>query len=84
MFDFVVYHAFFVNYFVHKLADFVVWTLLAVEEKAKITKILSSGGTSKRKGPNQMTKSNDKTHQTHGQLSDSFSNVEIGGLNLVL
>ena len=42
---------------------------------------------SKRKVPNQMAKSNDKTHQMNRQLPDlvqAFSNVENGGLNLIL
>ena len=38
-------------------------------KKSKITKILNSEKNSKCKIPNQMTKSNDKTHQTNGQLS---------------
>ena len=58
--------------------------------KGKITKILNSEKNSKRKVPNQMAKSNDKTHQTNGQqlsysrLRTAFSNVENGGLNLFL
>ena len=35
--------------------------------KKKFTKILNSEENSKRKVPNQMAKSNDKTHQPNGQ-----------------
>ena len=35
--------------------------------KCKITKILNSEDNTKQKFPNQMAKSNDKTHQTNGQ-----------------
>ena len=37
------------------------------KEKSKITKLLNSEENTKRKVPNQMAKSNDKTHQTNGQ-----------------
>ena len=36
-------------------------------EKSKITKKLNSEENSKRKVPNQVVKSNDKTYQTNGQ-----------------
>ena len=56
--------------------------------KSKITKVLNSEENSKRKVPNQITKSNHKTHQrinNNCHIPDfvqSFSNVENRGLNL--
>ena len=41
--------------------------LIAHVQKNKIIKILNSEENSKRKVPNQMAESNDKTHQTNGQ-----------------
>ena len=35
--------------------------------KGKVSQILNSEENSKRKDPDQMAKSNDKTHQTNGQ-----------------
>ena len=59
--------------------------------KSKITKILNSEENSKRKFPNQMEKSNGIKHikrmdnNVHiSDLARAFSNVENGGLNLVL
>ena len=51
--------------------------MLTFKEKSKITKILNSEETSKRKAPKQMVKSNDKTHQTNGQLSYSVLGTDI-------
>ena len=44
------------------------WTFeMSSNVKSKITKRKNSAENSKRKVHNQMTKSNDKTHQTNGQ-----------------
>ena len=54
--------------------------------KSKITKILNSEENSKRKVPNQITK-HTKRMDNNGHIPDfvqAFSNVENGGLNLVL
>ena len=54
-----------------------------VHVKSKITKILNSEENPKRKVLNQMSKPNDKTHQTKVHIPDlvqAYSNVENGGL----
>ena len=49
-----------------------------IKAKSKIPKILNSEENSKRKVPNKMAKSNDKTHQTNGQqLSYSWLGTDI-------
>ena len=44
-----------------------------LKKKIKITKLLNSEENSKRKVPNQMTKSNNKTHQT--TIMDNYCHI---------